>query len=308
MAKKLSLIVMGDSSTTLKRYCISQWQFIAVKAGLLVIVLAVVFCLVQYVLYQSRLDQRYDVEHQLRRQTAVVELQSRQIQQFAAKIDELKQQMLALNQLETEIRTIAHINPQGHLDDMFGVGGSMPEDFNAQLDSTREYPGGMKNMHRPAKQADDIDLIQQVSFETVLKSLQEENNFLAHTPSILPAAGRMSSRFGYRKSPYSDALEFHKGIDIANFKGTPVVATAEGMVSFVGLHGTSGRMMVIDHGFGITTRYAHIDESLKKPGDRVCRGDQIALMGCTGGITDALLHYEVRLHGVPVNPDQYIFD
>ena len=66
--------------------------------------------------------------------------------------------------------------------------------------------------------------------------------------------------------------------------------------------------MVIDHGFGITTRYAHIDESLKKPGDMVSRGDQIALMGSTGGSTGARLHYEVRLHGVPVNPDQYIFD
>jgi len=308
MAKKLSLIVLGDSSTTLKRYCISQRQLIAVTAGLVVTVLAVVFCLVQYVLFQSRVAQRHVVAHQLRRQTAEVELQRRQIQQFAAKINGLKQQLLTLDQLETEIRTIANINPQGHLDDVFGVGGSVPEDFNTQLELTREHPRGMKNIDQPIKQADDIYLNQQVPFEIVLKTLQEEKNLLAHTPSIRPTAGWVSSRFGYRKSPYSEAREFHKGIDIANLKGTPVVATAEGMVSFIGLNGASGPMMVIDHGFGITTRYAHIYESLKKPGDMVSRGDQIALMGSTGGNTGARLHYEVRLHGVPVNPDQYISD
>jgi murein DD-endopeptidase MepM/ murein hydrolase activator NlpD len=308
MAKKLSLIVLGDSSTALRRFCISQRQLIAIAAGLLVCVVVVVFCLVQYALFQSRQAQRHALEHQLRRQTAEMELQRLQIQQFAAKIGGLKQQLLTLNQLESEIRTIAHINPQGHLDDVFAVGGSVPHDFNAQIESAREYPGVMNNMYRPIEQADDIDLDQHIPFESVLKALHEEKNLLAHTPSIRPAAGRVSSRFGYRKSPYSEALEFHKGIDIANLRGTPVVATAEGMVSFIGSNGTSGRMMVIDHGFGITTRYAHIDESLKKPGDRVCRGDQIALMGGTGGSSDARLHYEVRLHGVPVNPDQYISD
>jgi len=172
MAKKLSLIVLGDSSTTLKRYVISQRQLIAVTAGLFVTVLAVVFCLVQYVLFQSRLAQRHVAEHQLRRQAAEVALQSRQIQKFAAKIDGLKQQLLTLNQLETEIRTIAHINPQGHLDDVFGVGGSVPEDFNTHVELTREHPGSMKNIHRPIKQADDIYLNQQVPFETILKTLQ----------------------------------------------------------------------------------------------------------------------------------------
>jgi murein DD-endopeptidase MepM/ murein hydrolase activator NlpD len=308
MAKKLSLIVLGDSSITLKRYCISHRQLIAVAAGLFVVLLAVFYYLVQYVAYQSRLAQKHVVEHQLRRQMAEVELQSRQILQFAAKIDGLKQQLLTLNQMETKIRNVANINPQGHLDDVFGVGGSMPEEFGEDSELSLEQPGLMKDMLRQVKQTSDVYLHQPASFETILKTVQEEKNLLAHTPSIRPAPGWVSSRFGHRKSPFSEDLEFHKGIDIANFQGTPVVATAHGMVSFIGLNSTFGRMMVIDHGFGITTRYAHIDENLKKPGDTVSRGEQIALMGSTGRSTGAHLHYEVRLHGVPVNPAPYIFD
>ena len=304
MPKKLSLIVLGGSNSTLRRYCISHWQLVAITAGLLVTFLAVGFGLFQYVSHQSRLTQIQGVAHRLRHQTAELELQRRQIQQFAEEIDGLKQQLLTLNHLEAEIRTIANIDPLGHSDDMFGVGGSIPEDFSEDVEPSGDTQRLTSDMHRQVKQADDVHRNQHTSFETILARLKEEKNLLAHTPSIRPAAGVTASGFGYRKSPFSDALEFHKGIDIANLEGAPVMATADGMVSFVGLKGTFGRIMVIDHGFGITTRYAHIDKDLKKPGDMVRRGDQIALMGNSG----TNLYYEVRLHGVPVNPDKFIAD
>ena len=308
MAKKISLIVLGDSDSTLKRYCISHRQLIAVTAGLFFLIVAVGYGLVQYVAYQSRLAQRDTIDHQLRRQTAEAALQRRQIQQFTDKIKGLKQQMLALNRLETEIRTIANINPQGHLEEVFGVGGSIPEDLNADLAISSEHQRLLKEIHPYVESMDDSYPNRLISHKEVIEALKEEKNFLAHTPSIRPARGRVASRFGYRKSPFSEALEFHKGIDIANPEGTPVMATADGMVSFIGSNRTYGRMMVIDHGFGITTRYAHIDQNLKESGDRVRRGDPIALMGSTGASTGVHLHYEVRLHGVPVNPIPYISD
>jgi len=96
-------------------------------------------------------------------------------------------------------------------------------------------------------------------------------------------------------------------VDIATRKGTPIVATADGVVTFAGAKALMGRMIVIDHGHGMVTRYAHISKALKKRGDAVKRGDTIALVGNTGRSTGSHLHYEVHLNGIPVNPATYIF-
>ena len=85
-------------------------------------------------------------------------------------------------------------------------------------------------------------------------------------------------------------------------------AVANGRVTFAGRRGSYGNMLVIDHGHGMITRYAHLDTILKEVGDRVRRGDRVALMGNTGRSTGPHLHYEVRLNGVPVDPETYILN
>jgi murein DD-endopeptidase MepM/ murein hydrolase activator NlpD len=97
-------------------------------------------------------------------------------------------------------------------------------------------------------------------------------------------------------------------VDIANRHGTAVLATADGIVSFVGKKGAMGKVVVIDHGHGMISRYAHLNTSLKKRGDKVKRGDVIAQMGNSGRTTGPHLHYEVHLNGVPVNPAKYILN
>ncbi len=97
-------------------------------------------------------------------------------------------------------------------------------------------------------------------------------------------------------------------MDIANRKGTAILATANGIVSFAGKKGPMGNVVVIDHGHGMITRYAHLSEALKKQGDTVKRGDIIAQMGNSGRSTGPHLHYEVHLNGVPVNPVTYILN
>jgi murein DD-endopeptidase MepM/ murein hydrolase activator NlpD len=129
---------------------------------------------------------------------------------------------------------------------------------------------------------------------------------LSATPSILPTEGRITSRFGYRKSPFSGRSELHKGLDIANRKGTHIMATANGVVIFAGVRGLFGRIVTIDHGHGIITHYAHLNKILKKEGDHVKRGEIIATMGNSGRSTGPHVHYEVRLNGIPVNPVKYI--
>jgi murein DD-endopeptidase MepM/ murein hydrolase activator NlpD len=135
---------------------------------------------------------------------------------------------------------------------------------------------------------------------------------LASTPAIRPLSGDakswVTSRFGYRKSPFTGRREFHKGLDIASRKGTPILATADGVVTFAGKKGLLGMTIVIDHGHGMKTRYGHNHELLKKRGDKVKRWEPIALMGSSGRSTGPHTHYEVHLNGIPVNPEKYILN
>ena len=131
---------------------------------------------------------------------------------------------------------------------------------------------------------------------------------MASTPAIRPCKGWKTSNFGYRISPFTGRREFHKGFDIANRKGTPIVATADGVISFSSQKGLLGNALYIDHGHGMVTRYGHLDKILVKRGKSVKRGDKIATMGNTGRSTGPHVHYEIHMNGIPVNPEQYILN
>ena len=138
------------------------------------------------------------------------------------------------------------------------------------------------------------------------KAFADEDR-LRHLPSIPPVRGIKVSGFGIRKDPVTGGLEFHKGLDYAAQEGTPVVATADGVVEKAGRNNYGyGIQVVIDHGYGIKTRYAHLSKVLVKAGDTVRRGQVIGLVGNTGKSVGEHLHYEVIKNGEPVNPEGYI--
>ena len=111
-----------------------------------------------------------------------------------------------------------------------------------------------------------------------------------------------------RKSPFTGLKEKHEGWDIGARMGSSIRAPADGVVVVVGREAGYGKMVEIDHGYGITTRYGHNLKNLVKVGDRVKRGALIGLVGSTGRSTGPHLHYVVLLNGVPVNPKNYIFE
>lgn len=166
----------------------------------------------------------------------------------------------------------------------------------------------MREMHRKVDALDRASQRQENSFSTLLDKLEGQRTLLGSTPAIRPANGWTTSRFGHRVSPFTGRKEFHKGVDIANRKGTAILSTANGIVAYAGNKGTMGNVLVIDHGHGMITRYAHLSEVLKKQSEKVKRGDIIAQMGNSGRSTGPHLHYEVHLNGVPVNPEQYILN
>ena len=134
----------------------------------------------------------------------------------------------------------------------------------------------------------------------------EEERRRRHTPSIWPTSGRVSSPFGNRRSPTSNRIEFHSGIDIATGHGTPVRAGASGRVVFRGYRGSFGNLIIIDHGYSFSTYYAHLSRFNVSHGQSVTKGDVIGYVGQTGRATGPHLHYEVHVNGSPVNPRNYM--
>jgi len=134
-----------------------------------------------------------------------------------------------------------------------------------------------------------------------------------HTPSIWPTAGYLSSSYGLRMSPFSKVndtdeglLGYHTGLDITNNEGTPIQATADGIVETAGVFQRYGNAVIVRHANDVETLYAHLSRVDVKVGQRVTRGDILGTMGRTGNATGVHLHYEVRLNGRPVNPHPYM--
>lgn len=125
-------------------------------------------------------------------------------------------------------------------------------------------------------------------------------------PSLWPVEGTIRSAFGARNDPFSGEGAFHTGVDLAAPKGTPVHCTADGVITSVGWSGGYGKLLIVDHGNGIETYYAHLSQFLVVPGQEVTRGQVIALSGGTGRSTGPHVHYEVRLHGTPLNPYPFL--
>jgi len=136
--------------------------------------------------------------------------------------------------------------------------------------------------------------------------VEQRNALAAATPSIWPAHGWLTSRMGARQDPVTGGDDFHAGLDIAGEKDQPIYATAAGRVSQAGYQGAYGNLVVVEHDFGLETKYGHLSSFTVKPGQNVKRGDIIGRLGATGRATGYHLHYEVRANGRLLNPLQLL--
>lgn len=137
-------------------------------------------------------------------------------------------------------------------------------------------------------------------------NLSERQSLLTATPSIKPTRGWFTSRFGYRMDPLTNRPEMHAGLDMAAPPGTPVYAPADGVVSYVGYENGYGKLVSIDHGYGVVTRFGHNSRVFVEQGQKIHRWDVISAVGNSGRSTGPHLHYEVRIHGIAVDPTNYI--
>jgi murein DD-endopeptidase MepM/ murein hydrolase activator NlpD len=144
-----------------------------------------------------------------------------------------------------------------------------------------------------------------MSFGTVQATTADWQR-LAAAPSLWPVEGPVTGSFGERSDPFSGEGAFHSGIDISSNYGTPIMAPADGVVTFANDMSGYGHVVMIDHGHGISTRYGHMSGFTVASGQQVHRGEVIGYVGLSGRSTGPHLHYEVRIYDTPVNPYKYL--
>ncbi|MFW5787500.1 MAG: peptidoglycan DD-metalloendopeptidase family protein [Bacillota bacterium] len=168
----------------------------------------------------------------------------------------------------------------------------------------------IKSMQQNINKIDEEIPSQREELDELKEETEEHNARQAATPSIWPLAdegqGYVASNFGWRNDPHSSEREHHDGMDIAVWYNTPVLAAANGKISFAGWKDGYGWTIVIEHGFGYETYYAHLNRIQVKKGEEVSRGEVIGLSGNSGRSTGPHLHYEVRVNNVPEDPREYI--
>ncbi len=198
---------------------------------------------------------------------------------------EMKSTMSSLKQAEQEFRKLFSLETK------------------AAVLETVEFPDtGSLDMRVLRTQIDKA----RMSVDEIRKYLAEQKDLYLATPKGWPVNGYISSKYGYRNHPKSGRRQLHTGVDISTRLGSDVLATAEGVVSFSGRTRNSGNVVVIEHGHDFSTAYAHNKENLVKVGDRVERGDVIALAGSTGRSTGPHVHYEIWKNGNNLNPSKYM--
>ena len=244
----------------------------------------------------------------LHRQVAQITTQNQQVQIFAKEIEHLKKQVKNLAALEDQVRLIADIQKPGDSSGLIGIGGLPENDLDQDIPLDSRNGTLIREMHEQLGQTQTAAGRKVLDFEDLIGKLEKKKNLLAATPSIRPVEGWITSKFGYRKSPFTGRRSFHSGLDISNRPGTKIIATADGVVTYAARKMYLGNLVVVDHGYGKVTRYGHCKKILVKQGQKVKRGENIALVGNTGQSTGPHLHYEVRINGAPVNPLKYILN
>jgi murein DD-endopeptidase MepM/ murein hydrolase activator NlpD len=326
--KSYTILLVPDRDAKVKKIRLEHRMLVRVAVAAGVLVVAMIGALAHYFSVVGKV-----AENELIR-AENLELQNRwreAEQKFAHINDELDR----VKRLNANLRHITSLNDPDRKLDMPSAAGQQPQEYvgggtqaePVQAGAAMGGPlaGGEGRMiadgdAKPPPAMEDPDLLKSLdSLDKKVKAQEQEARalksyfedqqaLLASAPSIWPVRGWVTSDFSVRLDPYTGERMMHEGIDVAAGIGTPVRAPADGTVVFAGLEGGYGHVLVLDHGYGLKTRYGHLSRIDVKVGEKVKRGEYIAAVGNTGRSTGPHLHYEVRVNGVADNPRKFILE
>lgn len=306
MARKFyTIIFLPGASATARRLHLTERAFRLAVAGGIGFALGVAFLLFHFLWVQVDIGE-------LRRLRGEAE----EKRALEVKIASLEKELNRMQELDRRIRTIAGLDKgtpetpaaaaQPALLGVGGPEGRLGEAVEDAFQGDRERL--IEKMFNDLQQIEREMATRQQSFEQLRGFLEQQKSRLAATPSIWPVRGWLTSGYGLRVSPFTGNRQLHEGIDVAGPRGLPVLATADAIVTFSGKLAGFGNAVVLNHGFGFKTFYAHNETNKVRVGQTAKRGQIIATLGSTGYSTGPHLHYEVLVNDAPVNPMKYIID
>jgi murein DD-endopeptidase MepM/ murein hydrolase activator NlpD len=301
--KSYTVIVVSDHDAPVKRYHVQKSYLVQLGVGVLLLVGMVLGGTIHYMqVAQDAAENRIlrDENLTLRSQLKSVRERIEHIGSTLDRVERFDQKLRAVTMLSDPQRNLA----MGPTEPEPGTTSPTTDTQFTQLTTTETPNALMGRLDRLSAEATR----QEQSLQELQAYFQDQKSLLASTPSIWPARGWVTSDFGSRLDPYTADRVMHQGLDIAAPHGKEVYSPSDGTVVFAGLEGGYGNVIVIDHGYGIKTRYGHLAKILVKPGEKVKRGALIAAVGNTGRSTGPHLHYEVRVNGIPQNPRKFILE
>lgn len=253
------------------------------------------------------------LEHQLEDAKRQIRAGDNHLLSLTGKLQALEEDIQRVQQFDSKLRVLMNVDVDAA--DVGSSQGEIPEGeigntgvLSNPLFLTRHRELFVRRLHSLVDDLSTNIRLEEVEQQTLASLMRSHKDSLLSTPSIWPVKGYLTSGFGPRRAPLSGATRVHKGLDISNRIGTPIRATARGAVTFAGQDGAYGICVILDHGNGIVTRYAHMDRAIVTTGGYVQRGDVIGALGNSGRSTGPHLHYEVIVNGVEVNPMRYILN
>jgi murein DD-endopeptidase MepM/ murein hydrolase activator NlpD len=293
--RKLTFIFVPDTSALSRQLSFRVWHLWGGLIGVVALVLLTLF------FASAFLTTEVDQAEMSRLQTENEELATK-YEQLRSDLDKTDARYNELVQKEIAIRNafgLPEINPEER---QLGVGG--PSDFvpvavNQTLHLALTSEAEVDRLLRLS----NFELEKYAELESGLADLKDR---LDHTPSVLPARGWLARGYGMQNDPFTGYRRLHRGIDVSNNVGTPILAPAAGRVKTILIDREFGKMVEIDHGYGFMTRYAHMSAFDVQRGQLIERGDTIGRMGSTGYSTGSHLHYEVWRNGKVLNPADFI--
>lgn len=330
--RKLTLFVVNNQTGQTRKWVIpAAW----VKAGALVSAIVFIAFIAGLVDYFGLLVQALE-NKRLRAENAQL---SKQFQVVEGKVSSLENSLERVKIFTTKLKLITNIDPEDRVIKL-SMGakpapGQQLEEYEPMedrqpIENLQAQDQIFENPTTPNEQVGEVATepsskdygslvirIDKAVRETQLKeqsvielweSLSERQSLLNAIPNIKPARGWLTSRFGNRMNPFTGKSTLHAGLDIAAAPGSPVYAPADGVVIFASYDESYGKLVSIDHGYGYTTRFGHNSQVYVHVGQRVNKWDVIAAVGNTGRSTGPHLHYEIRLNGQAVNPENFILD
>lgn len=304
LGKKVIIMSFPRGTNKVRRYCFpKRLPILYVCFSLLAITGLSVF---SYYTYNelTELKRKEADAAELRHKASQADVQ---LYAFEDKIRLLEQEMSKLRQFNRKLRVMTEQAPITGPTANTGMGGSAGEATNPRSALKGNTSKLVREMHKDLDRLLAEASVHELSQHQIGRALEDSRSIMASTPVDWPCKGPVTSYFGYRKNPFGGARsEFHRGLDIAGPTGTPITAPADGEVVSVEWNSGYGLILVLNHGYGVVTRYAHLSEAFVEAGMKVKKGQKVCAMGSSGRVTGPHLHYEVIVNGIPVNPMRYI--